>query len=743
MESVDSSADNSYGSIEETVVDQSSHRSLAIRASGVALVSLWGLWGLWILISSAAFPEVAASWQRENLNAATTGGAAEVSISNWYTEAHGPIGRAYPWLGNATIVDAGMPCWVRVSRRGQDKGPGEELVVARHVATGKTTEAWTSGSVAQLELVVQGKYEVRAAGRVLQVHALRVRHEVRELNAVDRDRLLDTMQTLWRVDGPTGRRLYGPEFVSAAEFQIWHHLNAAQRDADHFHQGFGFFTQHARITLQFEAALRAVEPKVVACPYWDFTIDGQLVAVGEQSHIFDSVLFTSTWWGSVRMSNFSKWHKLPDATSLDEFRIRDGRFANLVATTVPDGSSVSGLRINARNAYAQVRAPWNNNPSRFVTRFVDENVRIRGAEALPHCASHLGAVTVPSPLAPWLWNVQNGPHASMHAMLGGTISTQRYSEAFASLFRRATGQSEEDIVVHTLYRLGVVDFPSTCGDYRTCVPTCNTTMWSLEDIGRQVVLSLRVNVRDESREGPLDESFWFRWDLYQRKVYETLERYLEIVDNTSPKILRQLGSLYCARPQATIEGDQKDSSGSLDPVFWTLHPTMERLYLLRILSGVGFTDYDWPHERACGGARADVSVHDLEGFVFAKPLPTLQAGGIGLGEVCAGHYADSIMFCNAPRRHVVGDSDDEFSDDLDGKNLSAAAVFCVDKKNPVGEKLDLMRADNRLGRSNAQILALMDPRKPPAESNFEYPVYHHFRMRHCDKLGLRFPNVDG
>ena len=48
-----------------------------------------------------------------------------------------------------------------------------------------------------------------------------------------------------------------------------------------------------------------------------------------------------------------------------------------------------------------------------------------------------------------------------------------------------------------------------------------------------------------------------------------------------------------------MSGDAKDSGGCVEPSFWPIHGTLERLYQYRILKGPGFrTDAatEWPSE---------------------------------------------------------------------------------------------------------------------------------------------------
>jgi hypothetical protein len=59
--------------------------------------------------------------------------------------------------------------------------------------------------------------------------------------------------------------------LSSSNLVKLHYFNAAQRDADHIHEGNGFITQHLKLTNIFESSLQSIDNSL-ALPYWDFTI---------------------------------------------------------------------------------------------------------------------------------------------------------------------------------------------------------------------------------------------------------------------------------------------------------------------------------------------------------------------------------------------------------------------------------------------------------------------------------------
>ena len=217
------------------------------------------------------------------------------------------------------------------------------------------------------------------------------------------------------------------------------------------------------------------------------------------------------------------------------------------------------------------------------------------------------------------------------------------------------------------------------------------------------------------------------FDASNQALLDTFEA--QVLESPSA-LLAALGKAYCANPGMSISGDQKDSSGTLDPIFWTIHPTMERLYQYRVLRGVGFESHAWPDNDACSGARADIAIPDRAAFVFGYTADSTADALVpgGPADVCMGHMASSRMYCGNPER--TGAPPRSMLDTL----------YCGDTAE--GEDPSLMAGSkSRLGRSNLEVLQLMDPRANPVAIDFEYPVYHHFKWDHCAAVGVTWPTL--
>jgi hypothetical protein len=98
-----------------------------------------------------------------------------------------------------------------------------------------------------------------------------LRREIRTLTADDLNTFLDASFEL-ELSQEEGRKKYGPNFHSSSYSTHFHYFNAAQQDADHFHNGNGFLAQHIKMTNTLEQSVQSVG-STISLPYWDSTID--------------------------------------------------------------------------------------------------------------------------------------------------------------------------------------------------------------------------------------------------------------------------------------------------------------------------------------------------------------------------------------------------------------------------------------------------------------------------------------
>ena len=185
-----------------------------------------------------------------------------------------------------------------------------------------------------------------------EIQSLYIRRELRELLPADRELFLDTFQVLMQTSTSDGQRMYGANYHSLDHFVLMHLDKAGARVADKIHDGMGVVTQHVSITSMFERSLQSVQPSVTI-PYWDYTIDAMIERQTEHidGHLFrNSKLWGPEWFGH---------------TSGEGHMITDGRFAYSKVTVV----TLNGTNTGTHSPYGYARAPWNMNPSPYITRF--------------------------------------------------------------------------------------------------------------------------------------------------------------------------------------------------------------------------------------------------------------------------------------------------------------------------------------------------------------------------------------
>ena len=139
------------------------------------------------------------------------------------------------------------------------------------------------------------------------------------------------------------KRLY--RYRSKDYFNRVHLYYGGTKQCDHWHQGAGFVTSHVAFSLEFERALQSVSP-AATLPYWDFTIESTFYTPESWR---DSPIFADDWFGAASPAN-------------DLHTVTEGRWAFVPAMTAARNFS------HVANSYGILRAPWNNDPTPFMTR---------------------------------------------------------------------------------------------------------------------------------------------------------------------------------------------------------------------------------------------------------------------------------------------------------------------------------------------------------------------------------------
>ena len=443
-----------------------------------------------------------------------------------------------------------------------------------------------------------------------------VKREFRALTDEDMGKTMDAMYTMWTTTEEVGKELYGDDYHNYAYLLEFHYFNAAWMDADHVHEGIGFLAQHIKMSNIFEKSMQTVDPSI-SLPYWDYTIE-----TAEGTKVWESPMFQENTFGSLMIPNNSTWGWLYRQNSIDDGKIIDGRWTNWEAEY---NTKYDDLYFG----YGYMRAPWNVNPSKYITRYVSID------KDLPGCDSHYTMLEYDT-ITDFLHQIPYAPHASTHGVVGGIFGCDAFdSLREAGYITDVEGQlnlcKNWIFYLKEIYRSDVLIPPTDCnavdskGKYSvalediSCAYTCN------EDRMNVLYLMLTHSVLNSDYEcvdvdGMTDEG-WNAWIDF---------------------ICGGAGSLI-------FGGDHLESASPADPSFWPIHPTSERLIQAKYMAG-GFASDAWPTDALGEYVCNKVSCYDSDvgDFVLSD-------------DCCYGHFQFDQMFDapNNDRETKVGPTNDD------------------------------------------------------------------------------------
>jgi hypothetical protein len=243
---------------------------------------------------------------------------------------------------------------------------------------------------------------------------LYVRREVRTLSSGDLSKFLDASFVLDELSEEEGTKKYGGNFHPISYLTRFHHFNAAQQDQDHIHDGNGFLAQHLKMTNIFEQSVQSVD-STVALPYWDFTIDNALRYLAE-----DSFVMKASTYGEVKApKDLSKGFTYADDKIIDG-RITSGRWENLKVEMNSYYSEVA-------TGYGYLRAPWNMNPSPYLSRFPFDFSSDGATVIFPTCYDNYKILQYDD-MMDFFFDMAYGPHGSSHTILGGFFGCDTFNK---------------------------------------------------------------------------------------------------------------------------------------------------------------------------------------------------------------------------------------------------------------------------------------------------------------------------
>lgn len=548
------------------------------RISTIQWCCLAALVTIGITSVSPLVPKYVSSNNALNENSATC--PIKVIVSNVYSETEFTKGtraqNVYVWLQSRAwlvepyrtttleaVIDlsAASPAdshsslhWTIVRRGGEDKADRLEGSSVEHFFKDLGTyDVFVSYEDARYTCVMICRY---------------VRREIRDLFEKDREMIFDTMRQMMDISTSRGVALFGSQYRDYNHFVRQHQELTGRRDGDQLHDGMGFLTAHMAQSNSFERAMQAVDPSI-AMPFWDFTIESAYAA--EQD--------PETWsYQSDYFSTFSLWNDkwFGDAEN-SEMTVRSGRWAYL---EVPKAQSPTAMQ----SPYGYLRAPWNFQASPYMIR----SHKLCGADAFeghsslklisepwPSCQTHHDVVFNKnvSTWQDWAWTIQYAPHGHVHTVIGGTTDCAKPYDDLEGVLNTDDLRSLRVASFTSLRNIwrrfpDRVFFPAYCAvdaPTETCSPSCD--MDSIEE---------NQELRDAMFHAVFD------WVTVKGTYDATAKQaVLSVVCST--------GLSY---------GEQTEASSPLDPSFHFMHPTLERLWQFRMLTG-GFENMEWGDDNTC------------------------------------------------------------------------------------------------------------------------------------------------
>jgi hypothetical protein len=430
----------------------------------------------------------------------------------------------------------------------------------------------------------------------VDVSCLYVKRELRTLTVEDRENFLNAMYEMWKLGTMKGREKYGEEFTGIDRF-VYIHTREATGDinCDKWHEGTGFLTHHLALTTSFDLSLRAID-KRVSIPYWDFTIEGEKLykaGLGPKSLSTITPILTDTYFGEV--------------DQLDH--VKTSRWARTKAIKSLEGRSI-------HTSYGFVRAPWNNVPDQEMVRHVSDVCGLEPVnKPVPACASHYNVLAGES-LPDILLSIAGAGHGPLHVNFGGVggectgAMNQFYTKhakllsekvSLASVKDKILAETGEDKgwistdeftleamvqkyvhleyfhVYRSLYRsqtcaldgmAGGLQCPESCG-LDTPQSECTCTCKGIDTDG---------TVTDA-----------FDWKNFEPCLYGSGTSKTLLQTTLSESVRKELVTTMCT--SGVKEGEMLESASPLDPLFWMIHPVLDRLHVAKRLSAVSDIEY--------------------------------------------------------------------------------------------------------------------------------------------------------
>ncbi|CAN0097768.1 unnamed protein product [Ectocarpus sp. 6 AP-2014] len=433
----------------------------------------------------------------------------------------------------------------------------------------------------------------------------------------DRETFFNAVSIMQRVPSAVGQQVYGSKYYSKDFFNRIHLYYGGREDCDHWHAGAGFVTSHIAVSLMYEQSLQAINP-AIALPYWDFTIEGTFF---DWSNFRSSSIFSDDWFGAAAPKN----HLRTPA------RGRFGYIPNMINAT--EFSTV-------RNSYGMLQAPWNNDPTPFLTRS-DHLMGFVNHRKPSGCRRYREAIMQTSWMA-LTESFNDGAHGEIHELLGGAWSSEAtaYSERTSDLVQPFVHVAVP--LLKMLWRTGYMQCPETCAldvtRWEDCACTCSEENFN--------GMSSWEVLQDA---GVLAEGFFYDKDgvLIEDLVDSDGNAFDILPGYTKEETVQIYDEMLRALCIPMRVGTHYGATSTNDPTFWLIHPTFDRLWHLRRLEVMSKNDsvFDetWIPDHFCYGHNPDDIQPFRNLFLHDSVVEVEEHGGKKI-EIPKAYYTNTQLY---------------------------------------------------------------------------------------------------
>jgi hypothetical protein len=409
-----------------------------------------------------------------------------------------------------------------------------------------------------------------------------VKRELRSLTEADRNKALDASYTLWKYSAEEGQALYGDAYTPLQTFVEEHALASNDILCDQYHEGTGFLTHHLAMGLSFEASVRSVDPSVTI-PYWDFSIEGEYVTQmdGVPSDMLKMTpFFSEDWFGSVDEDN----------------HIADGRWAHAAMPATSDADLT-------HNSYGYIRSYWNNNNDPEISRSLFNTCGVEPEhKTIPNCKIHF-SVLDSEDLGTFQSLSPGDGHGPLHVQTGGVWGG--CTEAFANLTTKWADLLNTDVTTEEVEAAGLnaQKFFNKWGESGQRLLMLDTavlgeyfhiyrSLWRSHTCAADKMSGYLVCPDSCSLDTPFEECSCQVDALVNGET--TTDNLLGCVLNDDNQVFFKaafpdefIADLVTMTATASVlEGEMVESASTADPLFWYIHPVIERLLQAKRLPDV-------------------------------------------------------------------------------------------------------------------------------------------------------------